>query len=295
MLAPRAPRAPRAPPPPPPGAKMLISVLWPAIILAALAPAVATIVNEHPGDPVQAATELLQRVLPGGASQIKLELLPKQPDGAAAMQLDSKDGKVVLRGTGGVELASALNWYMNEYLNATYDWNTYAEGQLPSLMTGQPLPAAGERLPLPLPGTSPIKPRQVPWSYYMNVCTYGYSLAFVPWDYWVKHIDWMAMNGINMPLAFVGQEYVWNQVFKGYGLSIEDQTDFYSGPAFLPWFRMGNMKGFGGPLTEDWMEKRRDLNIKMLARMRGLGIMTPALSAFAGHVPANFTKYVPAN
>eukprot|EP01043_Picozoa_sp_COSAG02_P044110 COSAG02_NODE_3903_length_6061_cov_2.511238_4_plen_41_part_01 len=41
----------------------------------------------------------------------------------------------------------------------------------------------------------------------MNVCTYGYSLAFVPWEYWVKHIDWMALNGVNMPLAFVGQEY----------------------------------------------------------------------------------------
>ena len=24
---------------------------------------------------------------------------------------------------------------------------------------------------------------------------------------WVKHIDWMALNGINLPLAFVGQEY----------------------------------------------------------------------------------------
>ena len=87
-----------------------------------------------------------------------------------------------------------------------------------------------------------------------------------------------------MPLAFVGQEWVWAQVFKGYGLSLEDQYDFYSGPAFLPWFRMGNMKGFGGPLTEDWMEKRKALNIKMLSRMRGLG-MTPALSAFSGHVP----------
>jgi len=28
------------------------------------------------------------------------------------------------------------------------------------------------------------------------------------------------------------------------------------------------MKGFGGPLTEDWMEKRKALNIKMLSRMR---------------------------
>lgn len=34
------------------------------------------------------------------------------------------NGKVVLRGTTAVELASAFNWYLNEYLNATYDWNT---------------------------------------------------------------------------------------------------------------------------------------------------------------------------
>lgn len=161
--------------------------LLPALVCAVGAPAVA-VVNEHPNDPVQAATELLARVLPGAASQITMELLPAQPDGAAAMQLDSKGGKVVLRGTGGVEMASALNWYMNDYLNATYDWNTYAEGQLPEL-TGE-ISAADRALPLPMPETSPIKPRQVPWSYYMNVCTYGYSLAFVPWDYWVKHIDW---------------------------------------------------------------------------------------------------------
>ena len=64
------------------------------------------------------------QILPGAASQFELELLPAQPDGVAAMQIGSKAGKVLLKGTGGVELASALNWYLNDYLNATYDWNT---------------------------------------------------------------------------------------------------------------------------------------------------------------------------
>ena len=50
------------------------------------------------------------------------------------------------------------------------DWNTYAENQLPA-----------EDLPLPLPAASKAA-RQLPWSYYMNVGTYGYSLAFVPWS-----------------------------------------------------------------------------------------------------------------
>jgi hypothetical protein len=72
----------------------------------------------------------------------------------------------------------------------------------------------------------------------MNVCTYGYSLAFVDWIYWEKHIDWMVLNGINLPLAFVGQEWLWQEVFTEYGLSFEQMGSFFSGPAFLPWFRM---------------------------------------------------------
>ena len=101
-----------------------------------------------------------------------------------------------LLGTGGVELAAAFNWYLNDYLNATYDWNTYAEGQLPAALTASAVPelkmpgsgdgtaaaAASKAIPLPRPESSPVRPRAVPWSYYMNVCTYGYSLMFIPWD-----------------------------------------------------------------------------------------------------------------
>ena len=55
-----------------------------------------------------------------------------------------------------------------------------------------------------------------------------------------------------MPLAFVGQEWVWARVFESFNVSLSEQASFYSGPAFLPWFRMGNMRGFGGPLSESW-------------------------------------------
>ena len=255
----------------------------------------------------------------GAASSITLELLPPQLSGEGTMQLDTSasGGQVVLRGTGGVELASALNWYMNDYLNATYDWSTYAEGQLPAAITSAgDQSGAAMALPLPLPASKRLKTRAVPHSYYLNVCTHGYSLAFAPWEYWSRHIDWMAMNSVTIPLAFVGQvspllrpspfcclvSFRLAEIKRCGGRSTSgcscsrattsvSRTNAASTPV-LPWQRMGNMRGFGGPLTEDWIHKRKELNLKMLARMRGLG-MTPALPAFGGHVPRNFTKLFP--
>lgn len=39
----------------------------------------------------------------------------------------------------------------------------------------------------------------------------------------------MAMNGINLPLAFVGQEWIWVEVFKEYGLTWDDLASFFTG------------------------------------------------------------------
>lgn len=46
-----------------------------------------------------------------------------------------------------------------------------------------------------------------------NVCVYSYTFAFWQWPDWEKHIDWMALNGINLPLAFTAQEEIWRRVY----------------------------------------------------------------------------------
>ena len=53
------------------------------------------------------------------------------------------------------------------------------------------------------------------------------------WDRWEQEIDWMALNGVNMPLAFSGQEYVQQQVYAELGLDAAQLEDFFAGPAFL--------------------------------------------------------------
>jgi alpha-N-acetylglucosaminidase len=63
------------------------------------------------------------------------------------------------------------------------------------------------------------------------------------WDQWEKEIDWMALQGINLPLAFTGQEAIWQKVFqsKTFNLTKSDLDDYFGGPAFLAWARMGNL------------------------------------------------------
>ena len=39
------------------------------------------------------------------------------------------------------------------------------------------------------------------------------------WKEWERFIDWMALNGINMPLAITGQEAVWYKVWSKMGMS----------------------------------------------------------------------------
>lgn len=43
---------------------------------------------------------------------------------------------------------------------------------------------------------------------------YSDSYAWWGWERWEKEIDWMALQGINLPLAFNGQEAIWKKVFE---------------------------------------------------------------------------------
>ncbi len=127
---------------------------------------------------------------------------------------------------------------------------------------------------------------------YLNPCTFGYSTPFWPWERWERELDWMALHGINMPLALEGQEAVWQQVWSSFGVSREEWNRFTTGPAHLPWHRMGNINRFDGPLPQHWIDRKRQLQRQILGRARSLG-MTPIVPGFAGHVPEAFKRIYP--
>lgn len=71
--------------------------------------------------------------------------------------------------------------------------------------------------------------------YYQNVCTPGYSSVWWKWQQWEKNIDWMALNGINLALAFQAQEAIWERVYLSLNFTKMEIDEHFAGPAFLPW------------------------------------------------------------
>lgn len=127
---------------------------------------------------------------------------------------------------------------------------------------------------------------------YLNTCTYGYTTPYWGWPRWERELDLMAAHGVDMPLAMEGQEYIWRALWREQGLSEAQVGQLFAGAPFLPWERMGNMAGYRAPLSSNWIEKKRALQKRILARMRSLG-MTPILPAFAGYVPEAFARAHP--
>lgn len=142
------------------------------------------------------------------------------------------------------------------------------------------------QLPASLPKVSKTERHETDLKlrYDFNYCTFSYSMAFWDWARWQKEIDWMALHGINMPLAVVGEECVWRNMLLKLGYSKEEIVRFIAGPAFLAWWAMNNLEGWGGPLPESWYTQHERLQKQILARMRALG-MHPVLPGYCGMLP----------
>jgi alpha-N-acetylglucosaminidase len=224
----------------------------------------------------QSSIALIHRVVPEFADYFVIEELPLK-EGTNVFEIESRGNKIILRGRNGVAVASALYYYLTHFCHCQITWNGS------NLNIPKPLP----RVLRKIHEASPY-----PYRYYLNYCTFNYSISWWDWKRWEKEIDWMALHGINMPLAIIGEEYTWLTVYKAMGFTDQDLKSFFCGPAYFSWFWMGNLDGWGGPLPISWMQSHRDLQKKIVQRERELG-MKPVLPAFTGHVPNAFKKKFP--
>lgn len=241
---------------------------------------------------IAAAQGALSRLLPNHSSSFDFHIISQEECGGKACfvinnsQLKKKvrGPEIRISGTSGVEILAGLHWYLKYWCGGHISWRKTGGVQLKSIAKPGHLPR--------LNNSGVRVQRAVPWSYYQNVVTASYSSVWWDWKRWQEEIDWMALQGINLPLAFTGQEAVWQKVFEGFNLTNSDLDDFFGGPAFLAWARMGNLHGWGGPLPQEWLDEQLNLQKKILTYMHQLG-MTPVIPAFSGNVPSSLRNVFP--
>lgn len=213
-------------------------------------------------------TGLLERIDKGASRKFVIERLKGEKD---FFELDQKGNKVVVRGNNYVSIATGINWYLKYYAGINLSWNGM-QADLPEVL---PPVQKKER------HETDLKLR-----YDFNYCTFSYSMAFWDWKRWEQEIDWMALHGINLPLAMVGTDVVWKNVLEELGYTREEINAFIAGPGFQAWWLMNNLEGWGGPNPDSWYERQEELQKRILKRMREYGI-EPVLPGYSGMVPHN--------
>ena len=223
--------------------------------------------------------------------------------------IGAEDGKILIKGSTISAITTGIGWYLNHIAKVNIAWNSLNEKTVDFGKTGA---AYVENINLPRPTTTETHNSDAKYRYYLNTCTFGYSMTSWTWTRWQQEIDWMALHGINMPLQLVGMEEVWRKFLtmedangnRKYGYTDEAAKAFVAGPAFIAWWAMNNLEGWGGTAPgsksgynnlagaggvqdDAWYVRQKNLSNSIVTRQRELG-MQPVLPGWSGMVPTNF-------
>ena len=220
-----------------------------------------------------AVKELATRQFPWLKNKVSLKEIPKE-NNEDIFIIETKKDKLYISASSTSAASRGLDWYVKHVANQSISHmgdNVKNLKKLPEV-------------------TQPIKKKSfVPYRYALNYCTINYSFSFYTWNEWEKELDWMALNGVNIMLAPVGTEKVWYNTLIKLGYTDQEAKAFIPGPAFTAWWLMGNLEGWGGPVSNQLIDQQADLQKKILKRMKELGI-EPILQGFYGMVPHDLNK-----
>lgn len=239
------------------------------LLLALLCP---TLAAAHP----DAVARLLCRIGGEGAAERFVTVLRPEiaAEGEEAFVISAMDGRPCVTGSTLSAITVGLNWYLYHYAHINLSWS----------MRHTDLRHAS----LPLPKRPERRTTRETRRYYLNFCTFSYSMAFWSWERWEEEVDWMALHGVTMPLQLVGLDVVWYRLLtECYGYTDAEAKAFVAGPAYQAWFGMNNLEGWGGPAPSWWYERQATLARRITDRERELG-MQPVLPGFAATVPSTF-------
>ena len=197
--------------------KRLLPLLITWLLVAISATATASIPDPTATDAVEQATALARRLskrrLPQQVQFVKIDA----DQGKDVFTLESRDGIIIVGGNNAGSMAVGLNRYLNRYCKVTVSWyGSRLDDDLPEVLPAVPV---AERVTA-----------RVPQRFFLNYCTWGYTMPFWGWEQWEHFIDWMALNGVNLPLAITGQEAVWYRVWTRLGMTDEQVRNYFTCP-----------------------------------------------------------------
>ena len=175
------------------------------LLLIAAAVVIASCASHNPSQ----VTALLDRVGGEGTSARIETSVDKSlaKNGKDVFVISSKKGKPYIQGSTVSALTTGIGWYLNHYVHVNLTWNN--------------LTTDLSAVEFPIPAAEEKRVCNADYRYYLNYCTYSYSMAFWTRERWEQELDWMALRGINLPLALVGTDVVWKNVLEEYGYSKE--------------------------------------------------------------------------
>lgn len=224
-----------------------------------------TEIDEAPVSWARALQGLADRIV-GRAPAITWVSLDGAPPRSA--KVGAQHGRLTVEATDGISAAVALHHYLREVCGRAVHWDTPVPLGLTTFPDSDPLEITA----------------RVREQYYLNFCTFDYTMPFWQWDRWEAEIDWMALHGVTMPLALVGHEAVVFDALRELGVQEERILEYLGSPAYTAWTFMGCLESEIPSVDTLWLEERAALGARIIAREREFG-MTPVLPAFTGQIP----------
>lgn len=187
----------------------------------------------------------------------------------------ARDKKIVVCGNNNVAKAMGYYRYLRDYCGVMLSGGNYDI----SYIKTAPLPE-GEII------------YTVPQKIRMAMTYERFAAEAESWgvDRWEKEIDFMAMIGVNTPLALTGSDGVLYKTLMELRIKEENALSFISGSSFWPRQLTGNIFGYLPMNSPDYFAKKIEIGRFVTQREKALD-MNPVHQGYISSVPFTFRKH----